>query len=66
MRSVDRPTISPMPPLAATVGLPWDVAVDDPIAALAQARHDLGDTFVVDSGDDRYLFTFSPVGVASF
>ena len=30
------------------------------------ARHVLGDTFVVDSGDDRYLFTFSPVGVTSF
>jgi hypothetical protein len=55
-----------MPPLAATVGLPWDVAVGDPIAALARARRDLGDTFVLDSGDDRYLFTFSPVGVASF
>jgi cytochrome P450 len=66
MQSIDRPTISPMPPLADSVGLPWDVAVDDPIAALAQARRDLGDTFVVDSGEDRYLFTFSPVGVASF
>lgn len=63
---MDSPAISPMPPVAATVGLPWDVAVDDPVAALAQARHGLGDTFVVDSGDDRYLFTFSPVGVASF
>ena len=46
--------------------MPWDVAVDDPIAALAEARRELGDTFVVDSGDDRYLFTFSPVGVTSF
>jgi cytochrome P450 len=26
----------------------------------------VGDTFVVDSGDDRYLFTFSPVGVRAF
>ena len=30
------------------------------------ARLELGDTFVIDSGDDRYLFTFSPVGVTSF
>ncbi len=48
------------------MGLPWDVAVDDPVGALAEARRQLGDTFVVDSGDDRYLFTFSAVGVASF
>src|SRR5580704_422091 len=66
MPPMDKPEISPMPPLAAGVGLPWDVAVDDPIVALAEARDRLGDTFVVDSGDDRYLFTFSPVGVASF
>jgi cytochrome P450 len=46
--------------------LPWDVAVQDPVAALAGARATHGDTFVVDSGPDRYLFTFSPVGVASF
>jgi cytochrome P450 len=65
-RSTGRPAIAPMPPVAAGVGLPWDVAVDDPVAALARARLDLGDTFVVDSGEDRYLFTFSPVGVASF
>ena len=63
---MDSPTISPMPPVAAMVGLPWDVAVEDPISALAEARRCHGDTFVVDSGDDRYLFTFSPVGVASF
>jgi cytochrome P450 len=63
---MDRPTISPMPPVAAGVGLPWDVGVDDPIAELAEARSQLGDTFVVDSGEDRYLFTFSPVGVVSF
>ncbi len=70
MRPVDtataRPTISPMPPVAAAVGLPWDVPVDDPIAALGRARRELGDTFVVDSGGDRYLFTFSGPGVASF
>ncbi len=55
-----------MPPVASTVGLPWDVGVEDPVAALAGARRRLGDTFVVDSGEDRYLFTFSPTGVASF
>ena len=48
------------------VGLPWDVPVADPIAALAAARTRHGDTFVVNSGDDRYLFTFSPAGVRSF
>ena len=55
-----------MPPVAATVGLPWDTAVEDPVGALAKARRELGDTFVVDSGEDRYLFTFSPVGVVAF
>jgi cytochrome P450 len=55
-----------MPAVAAGVSLPWDAAVEDPVAALARARRLLGDTFVVDSGEDRYLFTFSPVGVAAF
>jgi cytochrome P450 len=63
---VDRPTVTPQPAIAHGVGLPWDVACADPVAALAAAREQLGDTFVVDSGDDRYLFTFSAVGVASF
>jgi len=63
---MDRPTISPMPPVAAAVGLPWDLPIDDPVSALAEARRLLGDTFVVDSGEDRYLFTFSPSGVAAF
>src|ERR1700688_931388 len=63
---IDRPTISPMPPVAAAVGLPWDLPIDDPVSALAEARRLLGDTFVVDSGEDRYLFTFSPSGVAAF
>ena len=58
--------ISPMPPVAVSVGLPWDVPVDDPVRALAGARMSLGDTFVVDSGEDRFLFTFSPSGVAGF
>jgi cytochrome P450 len=60
------PAIVPMPPLATGIGLPWDVTVVDPVAALAAARAEFGDTFVVDSGGDRYLFTFSPRGVASF
>ncbi len=55
-----------MPAIAEGVGLPWDVPVADPVAAIAGARAVHGDTFVVDSGPDRYLFTFSPVGVASF
>jgi cytochrome P450 len=58
--------ISPMPPVAAGCALPWDTPRADPIADLAAARRKYGDTFVVDSGADRYLFTFSPVGVASF
>ncbi len=60
------PAIVPMPPLAEGLGLPWDVAVADPVAALAAARARLGDTFAVDSGVDRYLFTFSARGVESF
>ena len=60
------PAIVPMPPLATGLGLPWDVTVVDPVATLAHARTELGDTFVVDSGQDRYLFTFSPRGVESF
>jgi cytochrome P450 len=61
-----RPEISPLPAIATGTSLPWDVQVADPVVALAQARAAHGDTFVVDSGPDRYLFTFSPVGVASF
>ena len=60
------PAIVPMPPVASGVGLPWDIGVADPISALAAARAELGDTFVVDSGEDRYLFTFSARGVESF
>jgi cytochrome P450 len=61
-----RPVISPLPAIATETALPWDVDVADPVLALAKARELHGDTFVVDSGPDRYLFTFSPVGVASF
>jgi cytochrome P450 len=59
------PDIEPMPAIATEVRLPWDAAVEDPVATLARARTRLGDTFVVDSGDDRYLFLFSPFGVAA-
>ena len=55
-----------MPAVATAVRLPWDAVVEDPVAALARARSLLGDTFVVDSGDDRYLFVFSPMGVSGF
>jgi cytochrome P450 len=54
-----------MPVIATGVRLPWDDVVDDPVVALADARSRLGDTFVVDSGGDRYLFLFSPMGVAA-
>jgi cytochrome P450 len=56
----------PTPPYADGVGLPWDVTVDDAVAAIAEARARHGDTFVVQSGADHYLFTFSPTGVESF
>jgi cytochrome P450 len=60
------PSPDPLPAIASAVRLPWDAVVEDPVRALAEARTHLGDTFVVDSGDDRYLFVFSPVGVAAF
>jgi cytochrome P450 len=63
---VTRGSISPAPPVAEGTGLPWDVTVDDAVAALAEARARHGDTFVAHSGRDHYLFTFSPVGVESF
>jgi hypothetical protein len=53
-------------PVAHGVGLPWDVAVGDAVAAIADARGAHGDDFVVISGGDRYVFTFSPTGVESF
>ena len=57
---------TPAPPYAEGTGLPWDVTVDDAVAAIAEARDRHGDTFVVESGGDHYLFTFSPTGVESF
>jgi cytochrome P450 len=56
----------PTPPIAEGTGLPWDVTVGDAVAAIAEARNRHGDTFVVQSGPDHYLFTFSPAGVESF
>lgn len=53
-------------PTADGIGLPWDVAVDDAVAAIASARTRCGDSFVVNSGGGHYLFTFSPTGVESF
>src|SRR5580704_8205365 len=60
------PSVQPMPPVAVGVTLPWDGLVPDPVQALAAARAEYGDTFAVESGPDRYLFTFDPVGVRSF
>jgi cytochrome P450 len=56
----------PAPPYAEGTGLPWDVPVVDAVATIAAARARHGDTFAVQSGRDRYLFTFSRVGVESF
>lgn len=47
-------------PIADGVGLPWDVAVEDAVGAIADARASHGDSFVVCSGGTNYLFTFSP------
>lgn len=55
-----------MPPIAG-FSLPWDDAgAPDPVVALAGARAELGETFVVDSGRDRLLFVFSPVALQDF
>jgi cytochrome P450 len=56
----------PAPPYAEGTGLPWDVNVGDAVATIAAARAKCGDTFVVESGRDHYLFTFSCTGVESF
>ena len=56
----------PAPPYAAETSLPWDVPVGDAVAAIAAARARHGDTFVVESGREHYLFTFSSAGVESF
>jgi hypothetical protein len=56
----------PTPPYAEGTGLPWDVPVGDAVAVIAAARARYGDTFVVESGREHYLFTFSCAGVESF
>ena len=56
----------PAPPSAEGTGLPWDVPVGDAVAMIAAARTRYGDTFVVESGREHYLFTFSRAGVESF
>jgi cytochrome P450 len=56
----------PTPPYAEGTGLPWDVSVVDAVATIAAARARHGDTFVVESGREHYLFTFSRTGVESF
>ena len=58
--------VVPAPPYAEGTGLPWDVPVGDAVATIAAARARHGDTFVVRSGADHYLFTFSRAGVESF
>ncbi len=57
---------TPPPPVAEGTGLPWDVPVDDAVDAIAAARAQHGDEFIVNSGGENYLFTFSPAGVESF
>lgn len=59
------PLITPMPMVADCV-LPWDGLVSDTVAVIGAARSACGDTFVIDSGDDRYLFLFSPDGLRDF
>ena len=59
-------TISPAPP-RAPFALPWDdPIVSDPVAMLTAARAELGDTFEIESGRDRYLFVFSPDALRAF
>ncbi len=59
------PAITPMPTVADCV-LPWDGTVSDTVAAIGAARSACGDTFVIDGGEDRYLFLFSPAGLRDF
>ena len=46
--------------------MPWDAPVPDPVTAIAAARAEHGDTFVVHGAGTEYLFLFSPAGVQSF
>ncbi len=58
-------SISPHPPVAR-LKMPWDGPVDNPVEAIATARAELGDTFVIEGPDTSYLFLFSAVGVRAF
>jgi len=59
------PAVEPAPP-TSTARLPWDAEVADPVAEVARARAEVGDTFLLDSGGRRHLFLFSPEGVRTF
>lgn len=59
------PLIAPMPAVAP-VSLPWDAELADPVAEIAAAREQHGDTFVVETAAGPVLFLFSPLGVTSF
>ncbi|NNE73526.1 MAG: cytochrome P450 [Acidimicrobiales bacterium] len=48
------------------MAMPWDEATPDPVAAIAAARAELGDTFQVHSGDADYLFVFGADAVRWF
>lgn len=54
-----------MPPVA-DLAMAWDQPSVDPVADLAGARAQLGDTFAVASGGQHYLFVFSAAGVRAF
>lgn len=57
--------ITPTPP-RAPLALPWDdPSAPDPVDALAAARRELGDTFLVVSGDRSTLFVFGATAVAA-
>ncbi len=57
--------VTPTPPVAE-IRLPWDDDVSDPVAAIAAARAEHGDTFVIEGARSPFLFLFSPVGVQAF
>ncbi len=58
--------MEPVPPKADIV-FPWDDEhATDPVEALSRAREELGDTFTVSSGRDRYLFVFAPDSLQDF
>jgi hypothetical protein len=51
----------------AAFAFPWDDRdAPDPVVALARAREELGDTFVVRSGATTCVFTFGEIGLRNF